>query len=85
MAQLTVERDGPLAVITFNLPEVYMTGETVTELNEVTQALAADDSCRALIFTGGQDGSARISDRFHRSVVLVQQLDTDIRHAGSVQ
>lgn len=78
MNQVSVEREGPLAIITITLPEGFMTGDTVAELNVVTGDLAADDGCRALIFTGGQD------DVFirHFDVKILEAMSDDLRAKG---
>jgi len=56
MPETAVSRDGPVAVVTITPPETFMTEQTVDELNAVTQALNAEDDCRAIVFTGGLEG-----------------------------
>jgi enoyl-CoA hydratase len=57
MGQLTVERDGAVAVVTItNPPMGYMDSATVPELDAVTRELEADDSVRAVVITGGLPG-----------------------------
>lgn len=53
MQQLTVERDGPVAIVRFeNPPRGYMNATTLADLEEVTLALDADNSVRVVIWTG---------------------------------
>lgn len=51
---LLLERDGPVATVTINRPQVLnaLNAATLTELDRVTSELAADDSVRAVILTG---------------------------------
>ncbi len=54
---LTIERDGPVAVITVTRPAVLnaLNNETITELEGAVRALTADDEVRAVILTGAGD------------------------------
>jgi enoyl-CoA hydratase len=76
--QISVDRDGPLAIITITLPKHYMTDDTVTELSAVTEQLEADDGCRALIFTGGQEN---VFVR-HFDVKLLEAMSDNLRARG---
>ena len=54
---LTIERDGAVAVLTVTRPAVLnaLNNETITELERAVSALAADDGVRAVILTGAGD------------------------------
>ena len=54
---LTIERDGPVAVITVTRPAVLnaLNNETITELEGAVRALTADNEVRAVILTGAGD------------------------------
>jgi enoyl-CoA hydratase len=57
MAQFTLERDGPVAVLTFNNPpDGYMDNATVPEIAAVVSEVEKDDAIRAVVFTGAQEG-----------------------------
>jgi enoyl-CoA hydratase len=56
MTQIDVRRDGKVAVCTITPPDIYMTAETVAEIDRVSADLAADAAVRAVIFTGGHPG-----------------------------
>lgn len=79
MAQLSVERDGPVAVVTItNPPMGYMDTGTVAELDVVTRELEADDSVRAVVLTGGIPG---VFIR-HYSVVELAAASQRLREQG---
>jgi enoyl-CoA hydratase len=79
MAQLSVEREGAVAIVTItNPPMGYMDSGTVPELDAVTQELEADDSCRAVVLTGGLPG---VFIR-HYSVVELELLSRRLREQG---
>jgi enoyl-CoA hydratase len=79
MAQLSVERDGAVAIITItNPPMGYMDSGTVPELDAATQELAADDGVRAVVLTGGLPG---VFIR-HYSVVELEGLSRSLRERG---
>ena len=79
MAQLSVERRGAVAVCTItNPPMGYMDSATVTELDALTGELEADQSVRAVVFTGGVPG---IFVR-HYSVEELEGLSVRLRQAG---
>ena len=79
MAQLSVERRGAVAVCTItNPPMGYMDRETVPELDALTRELEADDSVRAVVFTGGVPG---VFVR-HYSVDELEDLSIQLRQAG---
>jgi enoyl-CoA hydratase len=78
MPHVSVERIGPVAVVRITLPEDFMTEETVHELNDATEILDADESCRAIVFTGGQDG---VFIR-HYHVGVLEQMSTGLRGKG---
>src|SRR4029079_18618357 len=79
MAQLSVERDGAVAIITITNPPVgYMDSGTVPELDAATQELAADDGVRAVVLTGGLPG-AFIP---HYSVGELEGLSRSLRERG---
>jgi len=78
MPEVTVRRDGPVAVLTITLPDEFMTEQTVAELNTATAELAADAGCRAMVFTGGQDG---VFIR-HYHVGELEKMSTGLRDKG---
>jgi enoyl-CoA hydratase len=79
MPQLSVERDGAVAIVTMtNPPMGYMDSATVPELDEVTLDLEADDSVRAVVLTGGLPG---VFIR-HYSVVELEALSRTLRRQG---
>ncbi len=81
MSQLSVRRDGPVAIVTItNPPMGYMDSGTVPELDAVTTELEADDSVRAVVITGGLPG---VFVR-HYSVVELEQLSKNLRANGVV-
>jgi enoyl-CoA hydratase len=81
MAQLQVEREGAVAVVTItNPPMGYMDAATVPELDAVTTQLEADESVRAVILTGGITG---VFVR-HYSVVELANLSKTLRERGTV-
>ena len=81
MAQLAVRRDGAVAIVTITNPPLgYMDSGTVPELDAVTAELAADDSVRAVVITGGLPG---VFIR-HYSVVELEQLSRNLRANGVV-
>lgn len=81
MAQLSVRREGAVAVVTItNPPMGYMDSVTVRELDAVTTDLAADDSVRAVVITGGLPG---VFIR-HYSVVELESLSKNLRASGMV-
>lgn len=51
---LLIERDGPVAILTFNRPKVLnaLNTQTLTDLSNALEAFKADDSVRAIILTG---------------------------------
>ncbi len=78
MAQVDVKRDGAVAILTISLPEQFMTDETVAELDAITAELDADESCRAMVFTGGEDG---VFIR-HFSVKVLEDMSDQLREKG---
>jgi enoyl-CoA hydratase len=78
MSHVSVRREGAVAIITFNLPDQFMTNETVSELNAATEALDKDESCRAMVFTGGEEG---VFIR-HFSVKVLEEMSDDLRARG---
>ncbi len=54
---LTIERDGAVAVLTVTRPEVLnaLNADTITDLEGAVSRLAADDEVRAVILTGAGD------------------------------
>ena len=81
MAQLQVEREGAVAIVTItNPPMGYMDSATVPELDAVTTELEADESVRAVILTGGLPG---VFVR-HYSVVELAGLSKGLRERGTV-
>ena len=79
MPQVTVERDGAVAVVTLtNPPMGYMDSGTVPELGAAMAELAADDSVRAVVITGGVPG---VFVR-HYSVAELAVLSKNLRERG---
>ena len=78
MTQVQIERFDAIAAITITLPEGFLTDETVAELNAVTAELDRDESCRAMVFTGGSDG---VFIR-HFSVTELESLSDQLRERG---
>lgn len=79
MAQLSVEREGAVAVVTItNPPMGYMDAGTVPELDAVTRELETDDGVRAVVLTGGLPG---VFIR-HYSVVELEGLSRRLREQG---
>ncbi|MDA1099269.1 MAG: enoyl-CoA hydratase/isomerase family protein [Proteobacteria bacterium] len=56
MSEVAVRREGAVAIVTITLPDQFMTDTTVSELDAVTTELDRDESCRAMVFTGGEEG-----------------------------
>ena len=54
---LTIERDGPVAVITLNRPKVLnaLNAQMVSELRDALTHIEADDAARAVVLTGAGD------------------------------
>lgn len=54
METLTLDQDGPLAVVTINRPDKLnaLNARTLEELSETFEALSVDDGVRAIILTG---------------------------------
>lgn len=81
MAQLAVQREEGVAVVTItNPPMGYMDASTVPELDQVTQELEADETVRAVVLTGGLPG---VFIR-HYSVVELEGLSRTLRERGTV-
>jgi len=86
LTQFRIDRDGPVAIITFeNPPRGFMDNATVPEIAAVVDQVEADDDIRAVIFTGGQDGvfirHYSIVDLEARSRQMVEQgIQVDLRH-----
>ncbi len=81
MPQLSVEREGAVAIVTItNPPMGYMDSATVPELDALTQELASDDAVRAVVLTGGLAG---VFIR-HYSVVELEALSRRLREQGVV-
>lgn len=79
MSQVTVEREGAVAIVTIaNPPMGYMDAATVPELEAVTRELEADAGVRAVVITGGLPG---VFIR-HYSVVELAALSTTLRERG---
>lgn len=81
MAQISVVREGPVAIVTItNPPMGYMDSATVPELDAITRELEADDAIRAVVITGGLPG---VFIR-HYSVVELGALSRALRERGTV-
>ncbi|HEX6031357.1 MAG TPA: enoyl-CoA hydratase-related protein [Tepidiformaceae bacterium] len=79
MPQVTVERRGPVALVTIaNPPDAHMDRETVPELDAATRELEADDSVRAVVLAGGVPGYFIR----HYSVVELEGLSNTLRAQG---
>ncbi len=79
MAQFTLDRDGAVAILTFNNPpDGYMDNATVPEIAAVVSEVERDDSIRAVVFTGGQDG---VFVR-HYSIVDLEERARDMKTKG---
>jgi len=78
MPQLSVRREGSVAIVTITLPDQFMTDDTVSELNAVTEELDRDESCRAMVFTGGEEG---VFIR-HFSVKVLAEMSDNLRARG---
>jgi len=78
MPHVVVSRDGPVAILTITLPDQFMTDDTVAELNAATKELDGDESCRAMVFTGGEDG---VFIR-HFSVPVLEGMSDQLRQRG---
>ena len=78
MPQISVTRDGPVAILTITLPDQFMTDEMVDELNAATEELDRDESCRAMVFTGGEQG---VFIR-HFSVKVLEDMSDQLRARG---
>ncbi|MEC9346528.1 MAG: enoyl-CoA hydratase/isomerase family protein [Pseudomonadota bacterium] len=66
MQQLSMERQGAVAVVRFNNPpKGYMNATTLADLEEMTLALDADDAVRAVVWTGAMPG------------IFIRHYDTD--------
>lgn len=79
MSQVTVEREGAVAIVTIaNPPMGYMDAATVPELEAVTRELEADACVRAVVITGGLPG---VFIR-HYSVVELAALSITLRERG---
>jgi len=80
MAQVSVERDGAVAVVTItNPPKGYMDAESVPELRSAMDTLGDDDSVRAVVITGGVPG---VFIR-HYSVAVLGALSKTLRQRGT--
>jgi len=81
MGQISVRREGAVAIVTINNPPMgYMDSGTVPELDRVTAELEADESVRAVVITGGIQG---VFVR-HYSVVELGALSKALRDRGTV-
>ena len=81
MAQLTVHREGRVAIVTImNPPMGYMDAVTVPELDAVTKELEEDASVGAVVLTGGLPG---VFVR-HYSVVELGNLSRTLRDRKTV-
>jgi len=81
MAQLTIEREGAVAIVTISNPPMgYMDAATVPELDAATAELEADAAVRAVVLTGGLPG---VFVR-HYSVVELANLSRALRERGTV-
>jgi enoyl-CoA hydratase len=78
MPQVSLDREGAVAILTITPPDQFMTDDTVAELNAVTEELDGDESCRAMVFTGGEDG---VFIR-HFSVKVLEQMSDQLRKRG---
>lgn len=78
MRQISMARDGAVAILTITLPDQFMTDDTVAELNAVTEELDGDESCRAMAFTGGDEG---VFIR-HFSVKVLEGMSDLLRERG---
>ena len=56
MGEVDLQREGAVAVCTIRPADGFMTIDTVVELDRLAAELEADDSVRALLFAGGDDG-----------------------------
>ena len=80
MAQVRVEREGAVAVVTItNPPKGYMDAESVPELRAAMDSLGDDDSVRAIVITGGVPG---VFIR-HYSVAVLGALSKTLRERGT--
>ena len=81
MTQISVRREGSVAIATItNPPMGYMDSGTVAELDAATAELAADESVRAIVITGGLPG---VFVR-HYSVVELGALSRSLRDRATV-
>lgn len=56
MAQMSIEKKGPVALVKFhNPPHGYMDGQTEIELKAFLDDLERDDNIRSVVFTGGSE------------------------------
>ena len=78
MSEVAVRREGPVAILTITLPDQFMTDVTVSELNAATAELDNDESCRAMVFTGGEEG---VFIR-HYSVRKLEEMSDALRQRG---
>jgi len=79
MPQVTIERQGAVAICTLtNPPMGYMDSATVPELDAATRELESDDGVRAVVITGGLRG---VFVR-HYSVIELEALSRQLRGAG---
>ncbi len=79
MPQITVERRGPVALVTVaNPPDAYMDHETVPELDAAIRELEADDAVRAVVLAGGVPGFFIR----HYSVHELEDLSKSLRERG---
>src|SRR5262245_30735545 len=79
MPQLSLRRNGAVAVVTFaNPPDGYMDQATVAELDALTGGFERDSELKVVVFTGGLPG---VFIR-HYSVVELERLARDLKARG---
>ncbi|MFP6747474.1 MAG: enoyl-CoA hydratase/isomerase family protein [Alphaproteobacteria bacterium] len=80
MPQVTIEKDGAVAIVRFtNPPDGFMDRDTVPEITAMLDQIEADDGIRAVILTGG------LPDVFvrHYSVVELEARGRGLRSEGA--
>ena len=92
---LLIERDGAVAIVTFNRPKVLnaLNGQTLTELSAAMAAFKGDDGVRAIVLTGAGEKSFVAGADINELAVLSpvagkdharrgQQVFDEIEHLG---
>lgn len=80
MPDLFVERNNETAVIKIIPPAGLISDHTIDELNTVTSELDQDQSCRAMVLTGGE-GDVFVR---HFNVNILQKISSELRDKGSI-